>query len=364
MTANRPNRWVTLKRRLFPRGLSFTREGKVYVGVTLGVGFAAVNTNNNLLFLVLGLMLGLIIVSGILSEIALRGLTISRQLPRRVEAEASFAVELKLHNGKAHTTSFSVELRDEIDGQPFRRRCFFLRLAPGESQAIAYHCERHERGRSHFSGTMASTRYPFGLFEKRRFFALTDDIIVLPARLPLRLAHQLAAGGENGLLTDQRGPGQEFLELRDISPGDDPRNIHWRSSARLSRLLVRENHAEPRGLVEIVLDPALREDSTPARLELEHNIRIAGTIVRDVLDSGGVVRLITGPERIIEAREKREAIAQLEHLALLEVTTDGRSPPPRGRARGALLLGQRAGTIGRGRRLDEMAVAPRRQRAP
>ena len=45
-----------------PRRLKFTREGKFFVGITLGVGFAAINTGNNLLYLLLGMLLALIIV--------------------------------------------------------------------------------------------------------------------------------------------------------------------------------------------------------------------------------------------------------------------------------------------------------------
>ncbi len=78
--------------RLWPRKLKFTREGKYFVGVTLGVGFAAVNTGNNLLYLVLGLQLSLIIVSGILSELTLRDLVITRKLPARSEAGRTFLV--------------------------------------------------------------------------------------------------------------------------------------------------------------------------------------------------------------------------------------------------------------------------------
>ena len=49
--------------RNWPRKLKFTREGKYFLGITLGVGFAAINTGNNLLYLLLGMMLSLIIVS-------------------------------------------------------------------------------------------------------------------------------------------------------------------------------------------------------------------------------------------------------------------------------------------------------------
>ena len=188
--------WIRLKRRIFPRGLSFTREGKVYVTVTFGVGFAAVNTGNNLLFLVLGLMLGLIIVSGVLSEVTLRGIRISRVLPARAEAGVPFSVELAVKNEKRFAASFGVELRDEINGEPFKRRCFFLRVGTGEQRSVAYRCELLRRGRAGFEGTTISTRFPFGLFEKRRFIYLANEILVLPGRLPVSVSLPFDREGE------------------------------------------------------------------------------------------------------------------------------------------------------------------------
>jgi uncharacterized protein (DUF58 family) len=59
------------RRRRAKRKFRLTREGRVFLFVTIGVGFAAVNTANNLLYLVLGLLLSLLLVSGVLSDLAL-----------------------------------------------------------------------------------------------------------------------------------------------------------------------------------------------------------------------------------------------------------------------------------------------------
>src|SRR5439155_1007210 len=82
-----------------PRRLQFTREGKYFVGITIGVGFAAINTGNNLLYLLLGMMLSLIIASGIMSEVSLRGLKVVRQPPSRLHARRPFLMGIGLSNG-------------------------------------------------------------------------------------------------------------------------------------------------------------------------------------------------------------------------------------------------------------------------
>jgi uncharacterized protein (DUF58 family) len=340
-----------LKRRIFPRGLTFTREGKVYVGVTLGVGFAAVNTGNNLLFLVLGLMLGLIIVSGILSELTLRGIEVRRRAPRRTEAKVPFAVELALKNNKGHSASFGVELRDEIDGEPFRRRCFFLRVGSGEERSVAYRCELPRRGRVVFEGTIVSTRFPFGFFEKRRYVELFDEVIVLPERIEVDPSLPFSKEGSGVRSSDRPGAGQDFRDLREMVPGDDPRRIHWRSTARLGRPMIRVNDAEARGFVEVVLDPAPKGEDGVALEQVEQDIRAAGTIVRELTQRGLSVRLVTSPEHALEAGDRDGAISLLEHLALLDPARAAEGGAPTGVYGASVLIGPRARSRGRGYRL-------------
>ena len=86
--AKPPSRFRRALRRLRPpRRLKLTREGKYLIGITFGVGFAAINTGNNLLYLLLGMLLSLIVVSGVLSELSLRKLTVVRRLPPNAPAE-------------------------------------------------------------------------------------------------------------------------------------------------------------------------------------------------------------------------------------------------------------------------------------
>src|SRR3954453_11132750 len=71
--------WARLRRRFRPpRRLGFTREGRIIVVLSVGVGFAAINTGNNLLYLLLGWLLSFIIASGILSETTLKSLRVAR----------------------------------------------------------------------------------------------------------------------------------------------------------------------------------------------------------------------------------------------------------------------------------------------
>ncbi len=117
-----------------PRRLKLTREGKYFIGVTFGVGFAAINTGNNLLYLLLGMLLSLIIVSGLLSELSLRKLTVTRRLPPRAQVGRPHLVEIEVFNHKKNSPSYAIEIEDLRAGQPADKRCFFLKISPQSAQ--------------------------------------------------------------------------------------------------------------------------------------------------------------------------------------------------------------------------------------
>src|SRR5215469_15480486 len=121
-----------------PRRLKFTREGKFFVGITLGVGFAAINTANNLLYLLLGMLLALIVVSGVMSELSLRDLTVVRRLPLRAQVGRAHLVEIEVYNHKRRVPSYAIEVEDLRAGQPADKRCFFLKISPKSAQVAAY----------------------------------------------------------------------------------------------------------------------------------------------------------------------------------------------------------------------------------
>src|SRR5260370_16488515 len=170
-----------------PRRLKFTREGKFFVGITLGVGFAAINTANNLLYLLLGMLLALIVVSGIMSELSLRDLTVVRRLPLRAQVGRAHLVEIEVFNHKGRIPSYAIEVEDLRAGQPADKRCFFLKISPKSAQVAAYRRTPARRGRDVHVGFRIATRFPFGLFEKSREVPADGELIIYPAVDPVRL---------------------------------------------------------------------------------------------------------------------------------------------------------------------------------
>src|SRR6202050_4517405 len=221
-------RWLSAwrKRMRPPRRLKFTREGKFFVGITLGVGFAAINTANNLLYLLLGMLLALIVVSGIMSELSLRDLTDVRRLPLRAQVGRAHLVEIEVFNHKGRVPSYAIEVEDLRAGQPADKRGFFLKISPRSAQVAAYRRTPVKRGRDLHVGFRIATRFPFGLFEKSREVPAEGELVIYPAVAPPQLppaAPGKLSGGEG---TVGRGHGEDFLGLKLMRDGEDPRDIH------------------------------------------------------------------------------------------------------------------------------------------
>src|SRR3954468_10987217 len=110
--ASWPRRLARRLARLFrpPRRFPPTREGWWFLGATLVVGMAAINGGINLLFLVFGMMLSLILASGVLSEICIRHLTVTRRIPGSIHAGTPFLMGIAVRNDKKRVPTFSLEV--------------------------------------------------------------------------------------------------------------------------------------------------------------------------------------------------------------------------------------------------------------
>jgi uncharacterized protein (DUF58 family) len=312
-----------------PRRLKLTREGKYFIFITFGVGVAAINTGNNLLYLLLGMLLSLIIVSGVLSELSLRHLTVTRRLPPRAQVGRPHLVEIEVFNHKQKVPSYAIEVEDLRAGQPADKRCFFLKISPRSAQVAAYRRTPARRGRDHHVGFRVATRFPFGLFEKSREVTADDELIIYPAVDPVRLPQMDAGdrtGGESAL---GRGNGDEIHGLRPMREGDDPRDIYWRKSTVPDQKVLRERATDTRRDVVFSIDSS-HAGGVPDEdwsLRFERRIRdVASRAVAHLKRGDGVSVQASGGERV-RANTAVGADPLLRFLALLEPTAEPAEKP-------------------------------------
>jgi len=317
-----PTRWSKLTERFrAPRRLRFTREGKFFIGITLGVGFAAINTANNLLYLLLGMLLALIVVSGVMSELSLRHLTVVRRLPLRAQVGRAHLVEIEVFNRKSKIPSYAIEVEDLRAGQPADKRCFFLKVSPRSAQVAAYRRTPTRRGHDVHTGFRVATRFPFGLFEKSREIAAVGELVIYPAvdpvRLPPAAAHQGGTVGTEGM--GSRGHGDDFLGLRPMREGEDPRDVHWRKSAAVGQLVLRERARESRPDVRLSLD-VWKPSGAGEEWELAFERRIREVASRAVahLKRGDRVSIVTNAGTSTRADRAAGADPVLRYLARVQ----------------------------------------------
>jgi uncharacterized protein (DUF58 family) len=222
------------------RRLRFTREGRIFVLTSLGIGIAAINTGSNMLVLVLGVFLALVLVSGVLSEWMLWHVSVRRILPARVFAGQGYIVEVELRNARGLYPIIAVEVEDLREGAPADKRCFFLRVPPGGSQVAAYRRTTKARGPLRFEGFRIVTRFPFGFFEKAVFVEAPEELLVYPSIEVLRRDHALGEVPSEGEVSPHRGSGQESLGLRPGLEGDALRDVAWKLSARGAGLVAHD----------------------------------------------------------------------------------------------------------------------------
>jgi uncharacterized protein (DUF58 family) len=305
-----------------------TREGKAFIFVTAGVGLAAINTGNNLLFLIFGFMLSLIVLSGILSEIVLRNLWVSRRLPQRAFAESTCLVEITLRNKKQRAPSYSLEVEDLAHGLPTERRCYFLKVAPQAEQIAGYRRTIKRRGYVRLRGFRVATRYPFGIIEKWRVIEAEEELLVYPALMREDLQELSARGTGAEAITTRIGVGNEVAGLRHYRPGDGARSIHWMRTAALGRVMVYEKHADASTHLTIVLDNA-RPQSADARWDagFERAISRAAAIAVSNLGREMSAEVVCRGQRspVVIAGSPVDPI--LRFLALLESVPAASAPP-------------------------------------
>jgi uncharacterized protein (DUF58 family) len=299
-----------------PRRLSPTRAGWSFFALTFGIGFAALNTGNNLLYLVLSLMLAFLVLSGVLSESALRGLALRRRVPRELYAESDAWVTVEIRNRQRRVSAYALVVEDRwVDGSGQEHaagRCTALRIAPAASETRSYRLRPEHRGELAFAGFVVSTRFPFGLFSKSRTFDVPERALVYPAIDPVPIPRDFGGVREAGeVIAGPRGRGAEVGGVREFARGDTPRRIAWRASLRSRALWVREVESEHQGEVEV----RLRTADRPADPKFERDVRGSASEVAALLERGLRVGLRTDREHLAPGAGARQRARLLGFLA-------------------------------------------------
>ncbi len=239
------------------RSIRLTSEGVFFLFLTLLVGVTAINTGNNLLYLLMALMLTLIMISGALSEWCLKGIQIEHRLPLHIFAQDSAACRWVIRNKKRLFPSFTIKVTVQYPDLISKQDAFFTRILAGSTLFHTTTLVFGHRGLFCSKGYELSTAFPFGLFEKTLSISSPSEVVVYPKlhRLWMVQSGSRLAGDSQEIPKKGRGPA--LYNLRDYQHGDDSRNIHWKISARQAKLFIQEHEKEEERKVQIWLSNQL-----------------------------------------------------------------------------------------------------------
>lgn len=308
--------WLGARAR--PERIRITRVGLWFVLVALVVGIAATNTGNNALYLVLAAMLGLLVVSGVVSRSNVRRLEFSLDAPGEIYARRPLEVGYTLNNRgwlPRYLLLFTL-------GAGIAPR-LVSSVRRGEARSGRFELLFSRRGRHVLRAVHVASLFPLGFFQKGMRYPLDSEILVFPEIYPAasRAPQRRRDGGEGS--RPRAGWGHELHALRAFRRGDDPRGIHWKQTARTGRMVYLEREAEEGRRLSIVLDNRARtlDDVTVDRFE--HLVSEAATAAVDHLQRGYEVEVLLCGERIGFAGGDRQRLRILTTLATVEPKVEG-----------------------------------------
>ena len=244
-----------------------TRDGIIYLAAIFILIFAALNTGNNLLFMILACCLAAILISGVLSRTVLTGVELKFDLPEHIFAGQPVLAELELRNLKPIWPSFSLRVIGDPDkrlGQILTRPVFFPYIPRKSSARQKVELQFPRRGVYRQDAFGIRTRFPFGFFEKTCRVDSDIEIVVYPEVTPTEQFYEVLPLLSGEMASHFRGRGHELHSLREYAPTDSARFVDWKVTARIGRLVVREFAREDERRVMLVLDPFVG----PPRVEL------------------------------------------------------------------------------------------------
>ena len=230
----RPRKPVEIRTR---PSLDFSVTGLVYCAMLLFMGLAAINTQANLLFGVFGLMIGVLLISFVISRWVLRHLTVRRQLPDYAAVGSPVRITYEIDNRKRWWPTLSVTIAEldapgAFDRQP---HAYVMHAAAGMTAIVAAEVVPMRRGVHRLERYQVATSFPFGFIRRAMIRRQGDSILVHPAQgavEPAAMTRFLSAESSGINQRPREGGADEFYGAREYRPGDPMRMIHWRRSAR------------------------------------------------------------------------------------------------------------------------------------
>jgi len=306
------------------RTLQLTREGGGFIFLIFGVGLAAINTGNNLLYLVLAMCCSLVAVSGVLSELALKRITATVRLKEGIYAKESCAITFILKNNKKRIPSYSLTVdfpSNSFSEARLESPANFFQITSGALAEKTVRFIATQRGRLTINSCTLSTSFPFGFFVKTKPLPIQLETLIYPALQKIDLPKTFPSGDGAGKLI--RSTGSEIGTIREFKPGDSLNSIHWKTTAKTGELRTKEFTAEGSKKISIFLnikDSQTGETINP--VELEQRVSETASLVFYLIQRGDQVQLHSDEFESLYDNSQNHLSSLMNYLATVGLDLD------------------------------------------
>lgn len=204
-------------------------------------------------------------------------------------------------------------------------------ISAGENAEAIINLEFNKRGHYKLHGIDVLTSFPFGLWRARRRYREEKSLLVYPEFKPLNslsipVGRKYQPGGI--ALTSSLGDSTEFISTKEYREGDNPRNIHWRSFARLGKPVVKEFQEEYFCRIALLLDtyipPGVNEKALAG---LESAISLSAAIADNLSKQEYIIDIFAaGPD--IYYLQAGRSLAYLENILDILACLEHTEKPP------------------------------------
>ncbi|MCU1457674.1 MAG: hypothetical protein JWL73_1766 [Actinomycetia bacterium] len=245
--------------------------------------------------------------------------------PRQVVVDQIAHVELELTNHGDDSTG-ALGLTERFDGGRHTARFVIDRIAPGARSRAVYRLPTTRRGRFDLGPLTASSADPFGLAHRTWTAAPRTWIVIRPRVHPVDPPPvgpaSRGAAADPVARTRHGTSNDDFSTLREYEVGDDLRHVHWRTSARLDELMVRQDETRRPEPATVLLDVrASAHDASSFELAVE----AAASIVVALARSGRPTELMTSAGAILGRAAEEHTLDRLAEVRPLP-TPAGQKP--------------------------------------
>jgi uncharacterized protein (DUF58 family) len=300
-----------------------TRDGWVFLSAIGIVVLAAINTSNNLLYMVLSVLISVLLLSGFLLELNFKYLETEILLPPRCIAGDVFSFSIRIRNLRRVFPMISVRI-EPATGSPLSFESFyFAGINPLSHAKHISESVLPQRGRYTIRGVTGVSRFPFGLLSKKHTCEVNGEIVCYPAIVPRDRLNISALDEQGTIQRPERGAGYELHTIRDYVYSDGARHVHWKASAKTASLKTREFAADEGRRVILALD---RYGTSGDTEDFEEQVTRAASVAFHCTADDSEVSFVSDDWRSGTGSPEVVLDSILEYLATVEMSTAASFP--------------------------------------